>query len=113
MKMKIDCKIKVLAKRAKRARGWLTIKINIYIQNCIARFRYGLVFRGSAKRAKSGKKRAKRGKKACKKWQAATLVTRLPTQIGGENRARGTVQYMQETDSGSMRQPVWKGLKFE
>ena len=25
----------------------------------------------------------------------------------------GTVQYMQETDSGSMRQPVWKGLKFE
>ena len=26
MKMKIDCKIKVLAKRAKRARGWLTNK---------------------------------------------------------------------------------------
>ena len=25
----------------------------------------------------------------------------------------GTVQYMQETDSGSMRQPVWKGLKLE
>ena len=23
----------------------------------------------------------------------------------------GTVQYMEETESGSMRQPVWKGLK--
>ena len=43
MEMKTALKIKVLAKRAKRARGWLTIKINIYIQNCIARFRYGLV----------------------------------------------------------------------
>ena len=45
--MKIDCKIKVLAKRAKR------------------------------------------GKKTCKKWQDATLDIRQPTQIGGENRARG------------------------
>lgn len=25
----------------------------------------------------------------------------------------GTVQYMEETESGSMRQPVWKGLKMD
>ena len=25
----------------------------------------------------------------------------------------GTVQYMQETESGNMRQPVWKGLKID
>ena len=25
----------------------------------------------------------------------------------------GTVQYMQEIENGSMRQPVWKGLKMD
>ena len=25
----------------------------------------------------------------------------------------GTVQYMQETESGNMRQPVWKGLRSD
>ena len=45
------------------------------------------MFWGIIKQLKTG--RGVENKEMCKKWQDAILVTRQPTQIGGENRARG------------------------